>query len=98
MTIGSRPDQGRCPPLSVLRRRGVRTRREIEAERCALKALRGDFPAAARRAARPHHALYERVALAWLVQLARRVSLGASQATGEASIGIACVPALARKK
>jgi hypothetical protein len=35
--------QGWCPPVSVLRRRGVRTRREIEAERYALKALRGDF-------------------------------------------------------
>ena len=35
--------QGWCPPLSVLRRAGVRTRREIEEERYALKALRGDF-------------------------------------------------------
>jgi hypothetical protein len=35
--------QGWCPPLAVLRRRGVRTRREIEEERYALKALRGDF-------------------------------------------------------
>ena len=35
--------QGWCPPLSVLRRMGVRTRREIEEERYALKALRGDF-------------------------------------------------------
>jgi hypothetical protein len=35
--------QGWCPPLVVLRRRGVRTRREIEEERYALKALRGDF-------------------------------------------------------
>jgi hypothetical protein len=35
--------QGWCPPLEVLRRIGVRTRREIDAERTALKALRGDF-------------------------------------------------------
>jgi hypothetical protein len=35
--------QGWCPPLGVLRRQGVRTRREIEEERYALKALRGDF-------------------------------------------------------
>jgi hypothetical protein len=35
--------QGWCPPLALLRRRGVRTRREIEEERYALKALRGDF-------------------------------------------------------
>ena len=35
--------QGWCPPVPVLRRKGVRTRREIDAERNALKALRGDF-------------------------------------------------------
>ena len=35
--------QGWCPPLAFLRRRGVRTRREIDEERYALKALRGDF-------------------------------------------------------
>ena len=35
--------QGWCPPLEVLRRIGIRTRREIDAERTALKALRGDF-------------------------------------------------------
>jgi hypothetical protein len=35
--------QGWCPPVSVLRRLGVRTRQEIDAERMALKALRGDF-------------------------------------------------------
>jgi hypothetical protein len=35
--------QGWCPPLAVLRRLGVRTRREIDEERYALKALRGDF-------------------------------------------------------
>lgn len=35
--------QGWCPPVTLLRRRGVRTRTEIEAERYALKAVRGDF-------------------------------------------------------
>jgi hypothetical protein len=35
--------QGWCPPLPILRRRGVRTMREIERERYAIKALRGDF-------------------------------------------------------
>lgn len=35
--------QGWCPPLSVLRRFGFRTAREISDERFALKAMRGDF-------------------------------------------------------
>lgn len=35
--------QGWCPPMPLLRRMGFRTPREIEAERYALKALRGDF-------------------------------------------------------
>lgn len=35
--------QGWCPPLPILRRMGFRTPQEIEAERYALKALRGDF-------------------------------------------------------
>jgi hypothetical protein len=35
--------QGWCPPLTVLRRLGVRTTEEINRERMALKALRGDF-------------------------------------------------------
>jgi len=36
--------QGWCPPLPVLRRAfGVRTRREIDREKFALKTLRGDF-------------------------------------------------------
>jgi hypothetical protein len=37
--------QGWCPPLVLLRRLGFRTRREIDFERYALKALRGDFRA-----------------------------------------------------
>jgi hypothetical protein len=35
--------QGWCPPVPVLRRMGYRTEREIDIERCALKAIRGDF-------------------------------------------------------
>jgi hypothetical protein len=49
--------QGWCPPLPILRRLGVRTAAEIDEERYALKALRGDFeqvrgPASALQAAR----------------------------------------------
>jgi hypothetical protein len=35
--------QGWCPPLVWFRRMGVRTQSEIDQERFALKALRGDF-------------------------------------------------------
>ncbi|HWX49914.1 MAG TPA: hypothetical protein VNZ61_17845 [Roseomonas sp.] len=35
--------QGWCPPVPILRRLGFRTATEIEHERQALKALRGDF-------------------------------------------------------
>ncbi len=35
--------QGWCPPVAVFRRLGIRTRREIEEERYALKVMRGDF-------------------------------------------------------
>jgi hypothetical protein len=35
--------QGWCPPIPILRRLGFRTSYEIEEERQALKALRGDF-------------------------------------------------------
>jgi hypothetical protein len=35
--------QGWCPPLPVFRRLGFRTQTEIEHERYALKAIRGDF-------------------------------------------------------
>jgi hypothetical protein len=37
--------QGWCPPLPAFRRLGVRTPREIDVERTALKAMRGDFAA-----------------------------------------------------
>src|SRR5688572_17785468 len=35
--------QGWCPPISVFRKMGIRTRPEIDREKYALKALRGDF-------------------------------------------------------
>jgi hypothetical protein len=35
--------QGWCPPLPFLRLLGIRTRREIDKEKYALKAVRGDF-------------------------------------------------------
>jgi hypothetical protein len=35
--------QGWCPPLPLFRRLGYRSRQEIDAEKQALKALRGDF-------------------------------------------------------
>ena len=35
--------QGWCPPLPVFRRLGIRTSYEIDYERYALKAMRGDF-------------------------------------------------------
>jgi hypothetical protein len=35
--------QGWCPPVPILRRLGFRTAQQIEKERNALKALRGDY-------------------------------------------------------
>ena len=35
--------QGWCPPIALFRRLGIRTQTEIDHERYALKALRGDF-------------------------------------------------------
>lgn len=35
--------RGWCPPVSILRRFGFRTRQEIDLEKYALKALSGDF-------------------------------------------------------
>jgi hypothetical protein len=35
--------QGWCPPVPFFRSRGVRTRKEIDTEKNAMKALRGDF-------------------------------------------------------
>jgi hypothetical protein len=41
--------QGWCPPIPLLRRLGFRTMNEIDEERYALKALRGDFNSLSRR-------------------------------------------------
>ena len=53
--------QGWCPPVPVLRKLGFRTMREIDTERFALKALRGDFgpigPGKQDRDSRASHAL-----------------------------------------
>lgn len=35
--------QGWCPPVPLFRRFGIRTRGEIDTEKYALKAMRGDF-------------------------------------------------------
>ncbi len=35
--------QGWCPPVPFFRSRGIRTRKEIDTEKFAVKALRGDF-------------------------------------------------------
>src|SRR5436190_22742954 len=44
--------QGWCPPLPVFRRLGFRTASEIDYERYALKALRGDFEEISRERSR----------------------------------------------
>lgn len=53
--------QGWCPPLPILRHLGFRTEHEIDTERYALKALRGDFgpigPGPHNRDTRASHAL-----------------------------------------
>jgi hypothetical protein len=49
--------QGWCPPVPVLRRLGFRTAHEIEQERAALKAIRGDFDGVNRAANRSEAAL-----------------------------------------
>jgi hypothetical protein len=49
--------EGWCPPVPLLRRLGFRTSLEIEEERQALKALRGDFDAMAKSANAPAAAL-----------------------------------------
>jgi len=47
--------QGWCPPVPLFRRLGFRTQPEIERERYALKALRGDFRSISRDAATAGH-------------------------------------------
>lgn len=49
--------QGWCPPLPILRRLGLRTVEEIDRERYALKAFRGDFEGARSNAERATEAV-----------------------------------------
>lgn len=59
--------QGWCPPVPLFRRLGVRTQSEIERERYALKAIRGDFngivPTSSGRDAAPVEQALEAVSL-----------------------------------
>jgi hypothetical protein len=50
-------NRGWCPPIPLLRRLGVRTRREIDSEIYALRLLRGDFEGENDRAQRALRAL-----------------------------------------
>jgi hypothetical protein len=43
--------QGWCPPVSLFRRLGIRTSKEIELEKYALKTLRGDLNSISKRKA-----------------------------------------------
>jgi hypothetical protein len=49
--------QGWCPPVPILRRMGFRTAHEIEQERNALKAIRGDFEGISTSMNKPQAAL-----------------------------------------
>jgi hypothetical protein len=49
--------QGWCPPLPLFRAMGIRTVEEINRERVALKALRGDFREASESGGDPRSAL-----------------------------------------
>jgi hypothetical protein len=44
--------QGWCPPLPMLRYLGVRTAEEIHDERMALRVIRGDYEALAKKSSR----------------------------------------------
>ncbi|TDV96705.1 DUF2892 family protein [Halomonas alkaliantarctica] len=52
--------QGWCPPIVIFRKRGIRTSKEIDQERYALKALRGDFTyLESASSASPHDRMHE---------------------------------------
>ena len=53
--------QGWCPPVGFFRRIGVRTQREIDEERYALKLMRGDFGSADSQRRRPAPEVMEAV-------------------------------------
>jgi hypothetical protein len=52
--------QGWCPPIGLFRRLGVRTQREIDEERYALKLMRGDFNAV-NQPAQPIHQVMQAI-------------------------------------
>lgn len=58
--------QGWCPPVPVFRRLGFRTAAEIDEERYALKALRGDFQEAGEARGR------DRAGVEWALEAVRR--------------------------
>jgi hypothetical protein len=49
--------RGWCPPLTILRSVGIRTREEIDRERYALKALAGDFAGISKEPSRAEQTL-----------------------------------------
>ena len=53
--------QGWCPPIELFRRLGVRTQREIDEERYALKLMRGDFRAIDQQPQKPVHQVMEAI-------------------------------------
>ena len=53
--------QGWCLPVSLFRRIGIRTQREIDEERYALKIMRGDFGPADAQTEKPLHAVLQSV-------------------------------------
>jgi len=53
--------QGWCPPIEFFRRLGVRTQREIDEERYALKLMRGDFHAIDQQSPKPVHQVMEAI-------------------------------------
>jgi hypothetical protein len=57
--------QGWCPPVPLFRRFGVRTQREIDEERFALKALRGDFEQTGDESATASSGSAQALAAAW---------------------------------
>lgn len=53
--------QGWCPPVGLFRALGVRTQREIDEERYALKVLRGDFDALDQQPQKPVQEIMEAI-------------------------------------
>ena len=53
--------QGWCPPVGLFRRLGVRTEREIDEERYALKLMRSDFGGVDQQPRKPVDAVMEAI-------------------------------------